>query len=103
MALPYKTRETMRVVQAPNVYAGETCDQHEPRWIGSAEGDKDGAGPVGLEDALMLSATTFPPGTIVTIHEPECPQCHTVPTWMGGRWECECDLDWRGFAEDHFS
>lgn len=103
MSSNYSTRETMRATQAPDVYGGKNCDQHEPRWIGSADGDKDGDGPVGVEGVLKLDATTFPPGTKVTVHEPECPQCHTVPSWTGNRWECECNFDWHAFAENRFA
>ena len=91
----------MRAIQAPDVYAGEACDQHAAQWVGSADGDKDGDGPIG--ETLNLAAVTFPPGTVVTVAEPECPQCNIIPSWVGDRWECECDLDWRAFAEDQFS
>ncbi len=101
--IEYRTRETMRATQAPDVYGGADCAQHNPRWIGSAEGDMDGDGPVGVDGVLMLNAKTFPPGTRVTVREPECPHCHMVPSWTDGRWECECSFDWRAFAEDKFS
>lgn len=91
----------MRATQAPDVYCGETCDQHEPRWVGSAAGDKDGDGPIGA--TLTLAASTFPPGTRVLVEEPECPQCRTIPHLMGDQWKCECAFDWKSFAEDHFS
>lgn len=96
----YRTRETMCAVQAPDVYAGENCDQHRPRWVGSGEGDKDGDTEIG--GTLSLAASTFPPGTIVTVAEPECPHCHMVPSQRGDGWQCECDFDWRAFTEDHF-
>lgn len=94
-------RETMRAVQAPDIYDGPNCDRHRPRWSGSAEGDMDGEGPIG--PTLKLAAKTFPPGTKVTIEEPVCPECHMVPTrWPRRGWKCECDFDWKSWAEDEF-
>lgn len=99
-------RETMRAQQAPDVYDGPECNQHRPRWIGAAEGDKDGDGPIG--ETLELAAKTFPPGTKVSVSEPVCPRCHEVPALMNlpgqsGQWECGCDFDWKNWAEEEFS
>ncbi|MET3601016.1 hypothetical protein [Martelella mangrovi] len=99
-------RETMWAQQAPDIYTGPNCDQHRPRWVVSAEGDMDGKSPIG--ETLDLSAKTFPPGTKVTVQEPECPRCHEVPSLMdmpgqSGQWECGCDFDWKGWADEQFS
>lgn len=95
-------RETMRAKQSPDVYAGPECDQHLPQWVGSAVGDKDVDGEIG--PALQLEASTFPPGTIVTIKEPVCPHCRSVPMRDGSdRWSCDRDFDWRAWAEETFS
>lgn len=99
-------RETMRATQAPDVYAGASCGEHEDRWVGSAEGDKDGDGPIG--PLIELAANTFPPGTIVKVEEPECPRCGSVPAGgppRGGhrKWECDCAFDWKAWAEEQFS
>lgn len=101
-ATPAEYRETMRARQAPYVYAGKKCDQHRPRWVGCAEGDKDGDGDIGA--TIKLAAKTFPPGTVMRIEEPLCPKCRSVPYDMGnGRWECDCDFDWREWASCEFS
>lgn len=101
-----KFRETMRAEMAPDVYAGKTCDQHKPRWVASADGDKDGWEPVG--QLLELSAHTFPPGTKISVMEPCCPNCQEVPSLMdmpgqSGKWECGCDFDWQEFANNEYS
>ncbi len=105
-----RLRETMRAKQAPDVYDGETCDQHRPQWVGSAAGDKDGDGPIG--GTLELAARIFPPGTQVTVSEPQCPNCHETPHNMGDvpdgsgwktLWKCGCDFDWHEWANDEFS
>lgn len=108
-----RLRETMRARHAPDVYVGPNCDRHESRWMGSAEGDMDGDGPVGREGTLMLSARTFPPGTVVTVSMPECPNCHETPHDMGDlpdgkggwftKWKCGCDFDWHEWASEEFS
>ncbi|WP_029066529.1 hypothetical protein [Labrenzia sp. DG1229] len=99
-------RETQSAVQAPDIYDGPKCDQHRPQWTGSAEGDQDGPEPIG--ETIELAANTFPPGTRVTIEEPECPECGMVPTHMNkpgqsGNWECDCDFDWKNWADEQFS
>lgn len=101
-------RETMRAEMAPDVNSGPNCDDHDPRWIGSADGDMDGPGEVGIGGNITLSAMIFPPGTTITVSEPVCPNCGTVPhlmsTWPEQQvWECECDFDWRAFATDRYA
>lgn len=98
-----KRRETMHAVQAPDVYAGDGCDEHEAQWSGCAAGDKDGEGVIGK--TISLNADTFPPGTRISISEPVCPICEAVPSRsrVSDNWSCECDFNWRDFAADHFS
>lgn len=99
-----KLHETMRATMSPDVYDGPNCDQHLPQWIGSAEGDMDGDGPVGVDGALSLSAHTFPPGTVVTVQEPRCPECDEIPSpGQSGNWECGCAFDWHEWASEEFS
>lgn len=108
-----KRRETMRATMAPDVYSGPDCDQHTPRWIGSADGDMDGDGEVGTDGTIRFAAHNFPPGTVITVSKPECPKCGCIPQDIGdqpdergnwsAKWECECDFDWRAFTEDRFS
>lgn len=101
----------MRATQAPDIYHGPNCNQHRPRWVGSAEGDKDG--DTSLGDTLALASRNFPPGTKVTVSEPQCPQCGEVPADFGDlpdgkggwliHWRCGCDFDWNAWAEEQFS
>lgn len=83
---PDRYREIMRAEQSPDMYAGENCDEMRSRWVGSADGDKDGDGEIGPE--IVLDAGTFPPGTRVRVEMPECPQCRTP------RELCDCGFDW---------
>ncbi|MCB1349818.1 MAG: hypothetical protein KDK11_14715 [Maritimibacter sp.] len=103
-----KRRETMRAEMAPDVYSGPDCDRHDPRWIGSAEGDMDGDGEVGIGGNVTLSAMVFPPGTTIVVSEPECPVCGSVPHLMSDWpeeqvWKCDCEFDWRAFTEELYS
>lgn len=103
-------RETMRAIQSPDVYAGQNCDSHEPRWVGSADGDKEGAGP--LSGTLSFDASAFPPGTKIVIFEPKCPRCGETPYDYGDSrygevwertWRCACDFDWREWSTTEFA
>jgi hypothetical protein len=103
-------RETMTAQQAPDLYSGPNSDQSEPRWRTSTECDKGDGEEL---DTLKLAARTFPPGTKVSISEPECPNCGSVPTDLGDlpdekggwftSWRCECDFDWRAWTANEFA
>ena len=94
-------REIMRAEMAPDVYDGPTCDGIRPRWVGSAEGDKDGPDEVGKDGTILFSAKTFPPGAVVTVSLPVCPKCGETADHI--QWQCGCDFDWREFALDNYS
>lgn len=93
--------ETMRARQIPDIYDGPNCDQHRPRWWGSADGDRDGDDEIG--DDIELAAKTFPPGTKVIVMEPSCNKCGEVPTQIENEWKCGCDFNWKDWAEEEFS
>ena len=65
--------EVLRAEQSPDIYSGPACNEIMARWIGSAEGDKDGPSEMG--DPAELRARHFPPGTVVSVKVPECPTC----------------------------
>ena len=97
-----KYHEIMRAQQAPDVYDGPECDQHRPRWVGSAEGDMDGDGEI--SDVLELVARTFPPGTKVAVSVPVCPDCETPADAHSDQTDkCECGFDWKEWATNEFS
>lgn len=101
--------ETGRAVLSPDVYGGESCDQIVPRWeteSAGGKGDKDWV------DVLELDARHFPPGTIVTIQEPECPECGTRrdvsvnPESLGEviiEAKCDCGFDWEAWTQGEYS
>lgn len=103
----------MWATQKPDVYAGDNCTQHRPRWEAGAEGDKGGVDTCIL---LTLDAACFPPGTKVVVSEPECPHCGMVPdrgdlvamkdregnTITERKWTCCDEMNWRAWADDEF-
>lgn len=90
--------ETMWAEMKPDCYAGENCDELEPRWWAFAEGDMgDGCDP----DPIELSPATFPPGTKVVISVPVCPSCHE-PNHNTGFQDCDCGFSWESWARDRY-
>lgn len=69
--MDYYTAQTFR--QEPDCYDGKNCDKQRPRWMTSypKEGDEEH----GETLELAMDARRFPPGTIVTIEIPVCPEC----------------------------
>lgn len=103
-----RLRETMRAEMKPDVYAGPTCDQVEPRWWTYADGDKEG----GYEhEPLALDAKLFPPGTVITVEEPVCPKCEEPrePNYKDGKYlpgfaaKCDCGFDWDNWVGEEYS
>jgi len=89
----------------PDTYAGKNADKHRPEWWATVEGCR---GVVDRPDVLQLAANTFPPGTVITVFEPQCPHCRSVATLMANpagddRWECDCDFDWKAWAEQEYA
>ena len=100
-----KRRETQYAVMHPDIYSGKTCDQVKPQWSGAAEGDKNGYEYI--DHTITLSAKTFPPGTRVSIHEPECPKCgqcreRNYPD-DGFEARCDCGFDWDLWVQEQFA
>lgn len=103
-----KRRETMWAHHDPDVYAGPKCDQIAPRWRVSAVGtDSDYQ-----YRPLKLSAALFPPGTVVTISEPLCPDCGelrepvfkpTVSNHAGFAPKCRCGFNWDEWVRNTYS
>ncbi len=98
-----KLRETMNAEMKPDVYGGKAFDEHVPRWWIQCAGDRDGD----HSDHVALSPNEFPPGTRIKVLEPHCQTCGVAPTKkqdMGGgaRWVCDCEFDWREWAESKY-
>jgi hypothetical protein len=101
-------RATQWAEMKPDVYAGDSCDQVEPRWEVSSEGDMGGSDTL---ETVELDARTFPPGTKITIEEPVCPQCGDLPEPIfpipeGGplyAGPCSCGFDWDAWTRDQYS
>lgn len=102
-----KREEVARAEMQPDVYAGPTCDRHRPRWWHVHWGDRDGD----HEKVLKLDARHFPPGTVITIEEPLCPNCgeHPQPKHPTPRSgsiygeKCQCGFDWKNWVEEQYS
>ena len=103
--IDYVERQTFR--QEPDIYAGETCDKHRPRWMTSypKEGDEEDGETLKLE----MPAGQWPPGTRVTIEIPCCPKCGDPSDIKGfdgtkrKKWpNCHCGFSWRKWVEERF-
>ena len=107
MKITYK--EIMSAEMHPDVYGGPKCDQIEPLWWGSADGDKDGPGPIGEppHGDISLRSNTFPPGTRIRVEFPECPECGEpappICDWGNGGYKCNCGFDWKEWTEVEYS
>jgi hypothetical protein len=105
---PIKRHETMRAEMKPDLYGGKDCDQLVPRWDTYADGDKDSGM---TREPLALEPRCFPPGTIVSVKEPCCPDCGETrspifpipdqgPMYAG---PCDCGFDWDTWVADNYS
>lgn len=112
--MPENLHRSMWAEMKPDIYSGKSCEQHKPQWETSADGDRESS----TVDIIQLDSETFPPGTKVVVSEPFCPNCLMVPqrstdrdTFKSDqgedvteyRWSCECDFDWRKFANSEYS
>ncbi len=94
--------EIGRYEQSPDIYGGASCAEMQPRWIGWADGDKEGPGPCGDKNGdLVLDCKRFPPGTIVTVSVPLCPnpECDLPADEP----LCPCGFDWLEWARNRYS
>ena len=103
-----KLRETMWATMRPDCYGGKSCDKIRPQWSTYGDGDKQGEEG---ERTLQLAARSFPPGTKITIAEPQCPKCGEVrdpifPAPKRGPLfaaKCGCGFDWNEWTLEQFS
>ena len=98
--------EVLRAEQSPDIYDGPDCDQVKARWIGSADVDKDGPGEMG--DPAELLAKHFPPGTVVSVKVPLCPDCGegfdcSYNHESGEISACNCGFDWPLWTDHRYS
>ncbi|WIX32530.1 hypothetical protein QO259_17225 [Salinicola sp. JS01] len=91
-------QETMWAEMKPDIYGGESCDQHVPAWECKAEGDMDVER--GLKD-IEFSASAFPPGTKIVVSLPCCPDCG-LDAGFSQNGACECGFDWKAWAEERY-
>ena len=91
--------EIMRAEQTPDVLGDGA------RWVGGGEGDKDGPSDVG--ETVQLAASTFPPGTVISVLVPVCPDCdhsadHAFDVGTGVMSKCACGHDWPLWVKERF-
>lgn len=104
-----RLRESMWAEMAPDLYSGENCDEQRPQWRCL---DVGGKGDSDELETLKLAANTFPPGTIVSVTEPVCPECgnarepnfpinhETGPTFVS---KCDCGFDWDRWVGEEYA
>lgn len=81
----------------PDMYAGESCDEMQPRWYGYADGDKEG----GFDQEIVLRPDRFPPGTTVVVSIPCCPECEMDAESCKAVGHCE--FNWDEWVESEYS
>ena len=69
-------------------------EQETAMWESYFDGDKEGGTD---KDDIVLKASTFPPGTKITISMPECPKCENTQEM------CTCGFDWKAWASGKWS
>lgn len=103
-----KLRETIRATMDPDMYDGPECDQMRPRWRVYADGDKDSNHQ---DEPLTLDASFHPPGTVIVVTEPTCPNCEETrsPNYKNGKYlpgfasRCRCGFNWDEWVANEFS
>lgn len=103
-----KRIETQRAEMSPDLYAGASCDKVKPRWSCHADGDMGGDD---YENVLRIDARSFPPGTLISIQEPLCPECDELrePSMpLGAKHPiyaplCRCGFNWDTWRDEQYS
>ena len=82
----------------PNMYSGEKGNEMQARWYNCFYTSDY------WETFEMLNARNFHPGTIISIQEPECPECGNIcPSGDDIGSDCECGFSWQEWIEHQFS
>jgi hypothetical protein len=90
--------ETMWAEMKPDIYGGESAEEHIPLWYLTCLGDK---GDVADSNEIQLAANTFPPGTKIVISVPCCPKCDQEVEMC--QLDEGCDFDWHEWTEGRYS
>lgn len=90
-------KATMWAEMKPDLYAGKNCDEVRPTFECNTDGD------MGSEsiDILTLDATTFPPGTKITVQVPCCPDCGQEVEMC--KEDEGCNFDWDEWRDNEYS
>jgi len=94
---PTEYSEVMWATQEPDFYAGDDCDEIEPRWHCHCEGDMDSE----YIDTIEISAKHFPAGTRVLVLQPCCPECGQIAELCST--DEYCEFDWESWAAGRWS
>lgn len=90
-------------------YAGPECDQHRKYFNIFCDGDMQDDNS--SEKKLTIKLAELPPGAIVTVSYPCCPDCGTPredkfsPSMriVGHAKKCHCGFDWVKWTDEQFS
>jgi len=84
----------------PDVYAGKKCNEHEPRFEVSAEGDMQS----GTTDKLEYFANLLPAGSKIIVSVPCCPNDFCgIGADQAIDNVCECGFHWKNWTEEQYS
>jgi hypothetical protein len=87
--------EVARMENKPDVYSGKECDEvGDHRWYINDIGDEHEG--TFQEKPLIIDPKQFPPGTVVTIEVPQCPDC------LMSAEVCDCGFDWKEWTRDKY-
>lgn len=90
-------RQVVAWEQKPDLYGGDGCDEVRPRWYGYADGDKEG----GFDDRIEFLPELFPPGTLIKVLIPCCPECGQDVDLC--RSDDGCEFDWDHWRDCQYS
>lgn len=82
-----------------DIYAGDNCDEHKPFIEVLCDGDMESD----TTDELAIHANRWPVGTKITVEIPCCPDCGLDAEYQDNNGKCECDFDWKIWAECQYS
>ncbi|PHM45890.1 hypothetical protein Xmau_00281 [Xenorhabdus mauleonii] len=54
-------------------------------------------------DKIAFDVKRWPVGTKITVEVPCCPTCGLDAEFQDGAGKCECDFDWKNWAEEQYS
>ena len=99
----------MRAEVKVDCYSGETCDKHRKYFNIFCDGDMQDDDS--SEKKLIIKLAELPPGAVVTVSYPCCPECgipredkfSSSMKIIGHKDKCDCGFDWVNWTEAEYA